>query len=746
MRRAAWWSTAGLLALLGLVHVAAESASVRDAAWALLVVTAWLSVLVGVRLHEPAARRPWGILAVGLGLLAAGNVLTHPLWGAATVLVTISQIGEILAFPCFGLAAVGMVRRQIPNGDRDGAIDGAIVMVALATVLSGTVFTAEVVRANSPLGHALLVIAPLTLAGVTTAGARLLLVGARVTSTYLLAGSAALGLVGHVLRTFELSAGTYQRGTWLDLLIAGAYGAAGMAALHPTMRHLTDAVPARERAMTHARLAILGLSLVTAPVTLLLELRSAVVPLLAAITVSLLVLWRLWRLVLDRERVRDEMRHRAAFDALTGLPNRGELLARLARPLDQRGGTRAAVFIDLDGFKRVNDEHGHRAGDELLMGVAARLHEVRRSGDLLGRLAGDEFVIVCDDMREEDLPGIAARVSEAFARPFTLPMEEVRLSASVGIALAGPSVEGHELLAHADAAMYEAKERGGGVEVYGDVLGARLRRRRLLERDLATAIERDELHLLYQPVAQLGDDSLPGAFVGVEALLRWTHPDHGPVPPSEFIPLADSTGLIGPIGEWVLRQGCEQLARWSEETGQLLRLFVNMSPRQLSEPSLPARVAEILGRAGIRPSHVVLEVTETAILDDAGQAARTLRELNRIGIQLALDDFGTGYSSLTHLKRLPFDLIKIDASFVERIDISVEDQAIVAAIVSIARPHGAAVVGEGVEAPPQARTLAALGCDLAQGHHFGRPATPEVIRLALMPHDGAPMTAGDAQV
>jgi diguanylate cyclase len=732
--------------LLLAVYLTVGSPMVRETAWTALVAGVTAALVAGIRRHRPPRPGPWWVLVLGLGLFTTANLLTHPLWGAVPGMVTVGLALELVAFSLLGVASVGMVRRQRPSGDREGTLDGAIVLVALATVLSGTVFSADSLPASPALAQALLVVAPVLLAGVAAAAARLLFVGTRATSITLLAGSAVLALAGHVLRTVTESAGTYARGGWEDLAIGLAYASVGLAALHPSMVRMTMPSTTGRGGLNPVRLAILGAALTTPPIILLVQARAAVVPLVASVLVSLLVLWRLGELVMERERVRDQLERLAGADGLTGLPNRSLLLTRLGEALRRErpdGAVTAVLFIDLDDFKGINDDFGHRVGDETLQAVSRRLTERLRRGDLLGRLSGDEFVVVCDGVETDDVPGLAARALEAFARPFSLTTVDVTLGASIGVATSATCGATPEQLLHeADAAMYEAKQRGDGtIEVYGEALGARLHRRRRIELDLPPAVRAGELTLVYQPIHDLhprgARGSLgpapPASTCGVEALVRWTHPQLGPISPGELIPIADATGAILDLGEWVLREACGQVARW-RAAGVLprgFRLFVNLSPRQLHSDRLVAQVTAALWDAGIRVEDLVLEVTETAVLDEQ-IAVGTLHALRAHGIAVALDDFGTGYSSLTHLKHLPIDMIKIDASFVRDLCTSADDQAIVRAIVSIARQRGAAVVGEGVEDADQHAVLRRLGCDLAQGYHLGRPVPAAEIGLSAV--------------
>jgi diguanylate cyclase (GGDEF)-like protein/PAS domain S-box-containing protein len=444
----------------------------------------------------------------------------------------------------------------------------------------------------------------------------------------------------------------------------------------------------------------------------------------------------------QRKRIETELAFRAHHDVLTGLPNRSQFENRLKDAIDRRGGVAgevAVAFIDLDNFKVINDSLGHGAGDLLLAATADRLTTVLREGDVVARFGGDEFTVLLRDVVDEKhAMDICERLADVLRPPFVLDGEQRFLTASVGLTVTGPRAGAPgEMLRDADAAMYRAKEQGKArCSLFDDALRAQALERLDLESGLRHALARDELRLVYQPEVDLTS----GRIVAVEALLRWAHPVHGIVSPAKFIPIAEQSGLIVPIGAWVLREACAAAARWrSSEGGRGLEVAVNLSPRQLGSVDLLDVVSGALKDAQLEPSALCLEITETALMADMRSATETLQELKALGVRLAIDDFGIGYSSLMHLKRLlPVDLLKIDKSFVDGLTEFAEDRAIVAAVINLAAALGVQAIAEGVETLEQATALRSMSCGLAQGFHFARPVDPHAIAELLMIQSDAP--------
>ena len=434
---------------------------------------------------------------------------------------------------------------------------------------------------------------------------------------------------------------------------------------------------------------------------------------------------------IERKRTELELAHQAMHDSLTSLPNRALFLDRLNQALARarRDGTNVAVlFMDLNRFKLINDSLGHAVGDQLLVAVATRLRKILRESDTAARFGGDEFMILCEKVEDgQGAVEVVRRILNCIEAPFILERDKLFVSASIGIAVSGTGADDSPgaLIRDADAAMYRAKERGTYYELFDEDMRIQVSERSKAEDALRQAVERSEFRVLYQPLVELSS----GKISGLEALVRWQQPDRGLVLPSDFLPLAEETSLIVPIGAWVLKEACRQGQLWRIERPdlELPKFAVNLSASELTHPGLIKTIRSALAETGTDSATLCFEITESVVMDEDDETLETLQTLKELGVSLSVDDFGTGYASLGTLKRFPIDILKIDRSFVAGIGDNHEDAAIVGSLVKLAHDLGMTVVAEGVETKEQLDTLRETGCDIAQGFYFAHPQPAESV-------------------
>ena len=464
------------------------------------------------------------------------------------------------------------------------------------------------------------------------------------------------------------------------------------------------------------------------------EIRTTFLLLLAGLFVLYVALLRIGRDSLSLRRRAAESEHLALHDPLTALANRVLFRDRLEHAVAQRshdGPHVSVLFLDVDDFKNVNDRLGHQIGDELLVAIAERLREVVRPADTVARLGGDEFAILLEQTPDRtSATRVAERIMSALRTPFALAGEKLYVKASVGIAYRSAQEDADELLRDADVAMYWAKSAGKGrYEFFEPAMHESVRECLELDTALRRALECHEFSLQYQPIVELAT----GAVVSVEALVRWNHPDRGLLYPADFLARAEETGLIVPLGRWVLEQACQQVRFWqtTQPSRAELKVNVNLSMTELQSPSLVREVAEALRRSELEPGCLVLEVTESTAMEDIEATVDRLQELKGLGVHLVIDDFGTGYSSLSYLRKLPITGIKIDKSFVDDVGLEPEQSTLAKAIITLGLSLDLQVVAEGIEHPTQTAELNALGCRLGQGYHFARPLDEEAMGALL---------------
>jgi len=706
------------------------------------------ATVYGTRRWKPDPQWPWWMLCGALTLFLVGGSLRVLAHTVGNLSETRSLVPDLVTLPGYLFLAVGFMglvraRRRGRGSDVDALLDAAVA--ALAALTLAWAFLISKWLSLDPHSTAVsLVVAcypPLSVFMVAIVASLAFSAGERPVIAFrlVLLGMASM-LVGDVIYMFvELGKLPSNHGL-VDLPYGLAYLCWTVAVLHPSMRMVSEPPRVEENPPRRARLVLVGLALcIPALVSLTrtdagngdrIVLGFIVLGLTAAVS------FRVSRALAQHARSESRLIHQAQHDTLTGLPNRTYVQAHLARALSNGAATGegvAVLFLDVDRFKTINDTLGHSMGDELLVSVARRLRANLREDDLVGRVGGDEFVIVIQGVRDaEHAIEMAERVRLGFGVPFRLRDAEIPTATSIGVALQigrGVPIGAEAMLGDADSAMYQVKDIGGDAVVLFDAsMRDRAERRLELERELGHALDRGQLSLEYQPLIQLQDSRV----TGLEALLRWEHPTLGSVPPDVFIPVAEDTGLITEIGAWVIDQACGELAslRTTVEGGADLSMAVNLSARQLRGDALLDTVARALMRHGLPASALCLELTESLLMENVGTTSKLLSALRSAGVRISVDDFGTGYSSLAYLKRLPVDEVKIDRSFVSDLDADGANTSLVAAVVAIAASLGISTVAEGVEKPEQAARLHELGCNEAQGYWFS-PAVPvgEVVAV-----------------
>ena len=741
------------LAAGGSVALAAAAGTFGAAEPITLLVTglATLAALVtSVWYRRPSDVLPWAAVAIALGVFLVSGGLRSQLETMGDLTASRSILPDMLALPGYALLAAGLLgfaRKGIHDRERQSAVilEGLLAALALAAVAWVFVIQPVLLQIDMPLSVTLIMIAyPSLSIFMVVVTLRIVLDPCREKepAVWLLFAGMACMFVGDVVYLFADLGLAAVPTRLLDLPYALAYLCAGACALHPTMLRLTE--PGREGRPFAARfrIALVAVALLIPAVLTLVDRsgtlaeRIVLCGLMVAMTATAVL--RLVQALRTAEQSETRLVHQAHHDSLTGLPNRRmmeEHLSRLLRrpPVDKTHV--ALLYLDLDRFKLINDTLGHSYGDALLVEVAERLRRNVRPTDLVTRIGGDEFMIVLEHVVSvSEAVDLANRLRSCLGAPFMMQGMSFYASASIGLAFASgedPLATAEVLIRDADTAMYQAKDAGrDAVAVFDESMRTAVAERVELERDLRHAIARHQLHVVYQPIVQLPG----GNVVGMEALARWAHPDHGVIPPAKFIPLAEESGLISAIGAWVLEEAVSQLAAWRRQWPEMASLYmsVNLSGVQLHDDDIVQRVADVLAINGLDGPSLCLELTESVVMDDPASAARTLEDMRRLGVHIAIDDFGSEYSSLAYLRRFPVTMLKIDKSFVDTL--RREDSAdatLIRTIVAMAEALDITTVAEGVEDRVQAVRLRELGCDAVQGYLFSRPVgadrLPEVV-------------------
>lgn len=740
----AWW----ILLLVGAVGLIAygvmPNAIAEDIVYLLLVSACTIAVAVGVHLHQPVLRRPWHWMVAGLLCWVVGDAIYVWLEDIAGVepFPTVADAFYLAGYPMLAYGLHLLVRARHRRADRASFLDSLIVTSGLGLLLWVLVIAPTITTdQGSPVGSLIAVAYPVGDIVLIAGAVRLFATAGGQTASLRLLITALVSVIVAdasyaVIELFGLGGERLLDNLWLASFMLW-----GAAALHPSMTQLSRPGVTRQQTFTNRRLAAMALAVLVAPVTLLFAnasgLSTAVLgAVLGSGIVFLLVLARM-KVAIDQMTtlnaqhiiLQEELSFQASHDTLTELPNRPQLMLRLRLALGQArtlGTTVGVLYVDLDGFKAVNDTLGHQAGDSVLCAVALRLSGELRGLDIAARLGGDEFVVLLEgDTDLEAAEKVAERLITSLSRPYQLGTgEEVVIGASVGIAIGGRGkMNAEALLREADASLYLAKTSGKGrAASIGQQPDAEDPRRPVYhDLDAATALERaiaaDELSVLYQPVVELPK----GRILGFEALVRWQRGNGATVQPDDFIPLAEASDLIRTLDNWVLDVAVRQLARWSTvDAMRDVNIAVNISGRHINDPALLSDVLDLVEHHQIDPNRLVLEVTETVPVED-GEPIAVLHLLRNHGVRISLDDFGTGYNTIDSLRRIPLDVVKIDRTFID--SGSPARAKLLPLLVRAARAYDLPIVAEGVEGEEQRELVSNLGLDMAQGFYFGKPGT-----------------------
>jgi diguanylate cyclase len=721
----------------------------RDIVYVVVGLSCVATILAGVQLHRPVRARPWYLMAAGQLLWVCGDIKSG--WDSDVAHIEVfpsaADAFYLAAYPFLAAGLLVLIWGRRQRGDISGLLDSAIVTAGLGILSwvllarptiadSGESFLAAVVAVAYPVGD--IVLLAVLVRFLTTPGAW-------TASLWLLLTAAGLQIAADTAAS-ALSLLTFHGTGMIDILWMASYVVWGASALHPSMYALSKPAPPQAQRFSRARLVALTVAVLVAPGTLAVQqllgapldvwavvIGSAVMFLLVVARMSVAIN-QIMAVSQQREKLQHELVHRAAHDSLTGLPNRAQSIRLIQGALSraQRSGAVVGLlFVDLDGFKAINDSLGHAAGDQVLRTVAARMQALVRAGDVVARLGGDEFVVLLEPLDEQaSAVAVADRLVAAVSRPMELAGgRTVGIGASVGVALSQDGLTDAEVLLHeSDVAVYRAKSTGRGrTEVFDGDLRRELMDRAELEAGIRAAIASDQLVLHYQPIVSVRT----GEVEGYEALVRWNRPGVGMVLPADFIPVAERSDLICELDAWVLQRATRQLAAWNQLQGPNdLIMAVNVSGRHIARRRIYEDVTSALHAAGVEARQLTLEITENALLDDP-VALTNLQDLRLLGVSISIDDFGTGYNSISRLETLPVDIVKIDGRFLDPAVPS--SDKLLRLIVQAAHAFGLPVVAEGVESGEQLSVLKSLECESAQGYYLGRPADPRGLAHARLP-------------
>ena len=717
----------------------------------LIGLSAVLAIVIGVYFYRPRAASAWLLLAAGQLAFVVGDALFayQEYVAHASPFPSIADICYLCGYPLLGTGLALLIRARAPRRNWTAVIDAAAIttcltLVAWLFVMSPiahdmTMKPAEMfISLAYPVGDVLLLATALRI----SMGA-----SKRPPAYLLLAGGIVLLLVADSAYLWATHTGSYVSGGIIDLGWLVSYVLLGAAALHPSMKTLSMPVLERLPRLTPLRLALLAGASIATPAMLAVQyLRGASLELPTVTGFSallfLLVIARLVLLARGHEvhsteleeheaELASELERYSRLDPTTGLANRSVFLSQLNDVLSAETTTPPAVLLlGVEGLRLVNESAGRTAGDELLRAIAERLERLLRQGDTCAWTDGD-FAVLVEDVTVEPPAAVAARLVKALRLSFQHSSEhETTIGVNAGIAIARGDERAETLLRNAEIALSRAKQIGNeSIQLFEPGMHTAVYERIVLKGQMERALDEGQFLLYYQPIIEMSG----GGFWGVEALIRWQHPERGFVPPDEFIPLAEETGLIVPLGEWVLKEALRQAAVWDQTPSfASFVVTINLSRRQLGSPGIVEMVARAIRESGVNPSQIVLEITETALADDIDSALRTLSSLQGLGVQLAIDDFGTGYSSLQYLRQVPSDIIKIAKPFVDGVRVTDSDDYRVAnAIVHLGEAFGLQTLAEGIEDREQYERMRELGCELGQGYYFSRPLPAEEVTPLL---------------
>jgi diguanylate cyclase (GGDEF)-like protein len=702
------------------------------------------ALVLGIERNRPSVAWPWWAIVGAIVLFLVGGAMRVELHTLGELTSKRSLIPDLFSLPGYALGAAGLLgfarvrhagRQQHFGVVLDGTIAAlAILAVAWVYVIDPVLFrhhapmTVRLVLTSYPAMSIFLVVVTVRIAFSPHQE--------RVLSYWFLLCAMIAMFVGDTLYMFVDSDILAVPGRMLDLPYGFAFVATAVMALHPSMRALTEPDVQRPQAASPGRIVLVAIALLVPAIITLQHpfstMRDRIVLFFVIVSLTAAAVMRIVQALHVAERSEARLAYQATHDSLTGLPNRRMMHQHLTRAL-QRAAVDdshvALLFLDLDRFKLVNDTLGHTHGDELLVAVAQRLQMHVRPTDLVTRIGGDEFMIVLGELVSlSQALELANRLRFCLRSPFEVNGMEFYVSASIGLAFAAgddPGADAEILVRDADTAMYQAKDAGrDAVAVFDESMRTRVSERVELENDLRHAVDLRQLHLVYQPIVRIPH----GPIEGVEALVRWAHPTLGVIPPARFIPLAEESGLIVDIGNWVLEEAVHQLAAWRGVASSMDDLYVsvNLSAAQLHDDRLVELIRDALWRNGLDGSALCLELTESVVMQDPTVAAAVFSDLRNLNVRLSIDDFGTEYSSLAYLKRFPVTSLKIDKSFVDSIgDADSSDATLIAAVVAMAHALGVTTIAEGVETTSQSERLVELGCDAVQGYLFSRPVRAE---------------------